>query len=85
MTLEVARHLFQKGATLSFNGITVYFRDNRTYNFVSDDISVDGTYEVLQLSGKVYLRTEPPIVSGIKDLHLETYLEGLPLTIKLES
>lgn len=80
MTIEIAELIFSKGE-LSFNDTKVYFDGHGQYNVVKNQIPEYGTYEFVQQSGKVFLRTTPPILSGIRDLEIGISLGNLPVTI----
>lgn len=78
MTINDAQIIFKRGH-LMFNETKVFLDGNGQY-FVGDpDNFVSGDYEFVQRLEKVYLRTTPPILSGIKDLEIGISLGNLPV------
>lgn len=78
MTVRDAHLIFTRGY-LMFNDTKVFLDGISQYNIGDSDNFVSGNYEFVQLSGKVYLRTTPPILSGIKDLEIGISLGNLPV------
>lgn len=78
MTIKDAYLIFTRGY-LMFNDTKMFLDGKNQYHSENDPEYPSGTYEFVQLSGKVYLRTTPPILSGIKDLEVGVCLGNLPV------
>lgn len=78
MTKDDAYLIFKRGY-LTFNDTKIFLDGKNQYTVGDPDNFVNGNYEFVQRLGKVYLRTTPPILLGIKDLEIGISLGNLPV------